>query len=46
VVLLQRGRVAFDGRPEDALTRGHLSNVYGGEVDVERSGDYFFMRNV
>jgi iron complex transport system ATP-binding protein len=46
VVLLQRGRVAFDGTPEEALTRAHLSNVYGGEVDVERSGDYFFMRNI
>jgi len=46
VVLLQRGRVAFDGTAEEALTRVHLSNVYGGEVDVERSGDYFFMRNI
>jgi iron complex transport system ATP-binding protein len=46
VVLLRQGRVAFDGTPEEALTRAHLSDVYGGDVDVERSGSYFFMRNI
>ena len=44
VILLRHGRVAFDGSPEAALTREHLSNVYGDDVHVERSGRYFFMR--
>jgi iron complex transport system ATP-binding protein len=44
VVLLANGRVAFDGPPDEALTRERLSAVYGAEVHVERSGDYFFMR--
>jgi iron complex transport system ATP-binding protein len=44
VVLLREGRIAFDGVPESALTREHLTAVYGGDVAVERSGHYFFMR--
>jgi iron complex transport system ATP-binding protein len=44
VILLRAGRIAFDGPTAEALTREHLSAVYGDEVRVERSGDYFFLR--
>jgi iron complex transport system ATP-binding protein len=46
VILLRGGCVAFDGTPDAALTREHLTEVYGDEVHVERSGHYFFMRMV
>ncbi len=44
VVLLSRGRVAFDGAPADALTSAHLATVYGAPIAVSRSGDYYTVR--
>jgi iron complex transport system ATP-binding protein len=44
VVLLQNGGVAVDGPPDTVLTGAHLTAVYGADVHVERSGNYFFMR--
>jgi len=44
VVLLREGQVAFDGRPEDALTPAHLSAVFGVDLIVERAGDYYEVR--
>ena len=44
VILLRAGRVAFDGPPDAALTREHLTHVYGDDVHVEQRGRYFFMR--
>jgi iron complex transport system ATP-binding protein len=41
VVLLREGRVAFDGRVEQALTSERLSAVFGGPVVVERSSGYY-----
>jgi iron complex transport system ATP-binding protein len=43
VVLLQGGRVAFDGPAHDALTAARLSHVFGGPIDVERRGGYYFL---
>ena len=36
VVLLSRGRVAYDGAPGEALTSAHLAAVYGAPLAVER----------
>ena len=44
VVLLREGQVAYDGRPEDALTTGHLSQTFGANLTVERAGDYYHVR--
>ncbi len=44
VVLLHRGRVAFDGSPADALSPARLTDVFGAPVAVERTGDYFHVR--
>jgi iron complex transport system ATP-binding protein len=44
VVLLRAGRIAFDGRPEDALTPARLEDVFGGPVAVVRSGGYYHVR--
>jgi iron complex transport system ATP-binding protein len=44
VVLLRGGRIAYDGRPEDALTPERLQDVFGGPVAVERSGGYYHVR--
>ena len=44
VVLLSRGRVAFDGLPAEALTSAHLAEVYGAPLVVERQGDYYAVR--
>ena len=41
VVLLQRGRVAFAGPPEVALTDARLSDLFGASVAVERVNGYF-----
>ncbi|HKE86828.1 MAG TPA: AAA family ATPase, partial [Vicinamibacterales bacterium] len=46
VVLLRNGRVAFDGAPEEALTRDHLSDLFGAKMVVERAGDYYHVRVV
>ena len=34
VVLLSRGRVAFDGAPDEALTSARLAAVYGAAIAV------------
>ena len=44
VVLLSRGRVAFDGASDEALTSKHLAAVYGTPLVVSRSGDYYAVR--
>jgi iron complex transport system ATP-binding protein len=44
VVLLRGGRIAFDGRPEDALTPPRLLEVFGAPMVVERSGGYYHVR--
>jgi iron complex transport system ATP-binding protein len=45
VVLLREGRVVFDGPPETALTSARLSAVFGGPLEVERSGGYYHVRH-
>ncbi|MDX5361841.1 MAG: ABC transporter ATP-binding protein [Alphaproteobacteria bacterium] len=37
VVLMKDGRIAARGRPEDVLTSSRLSEVYGVDVQVERT---------
>jgi iron complex transport system ATP-binding protein len=44
VVLLQGGRIVFDGPPPEALTPERLEAVFGGPVAVVRSGGYFHVR--
>jgi iron complex transport system ATP-binding protein len=44
IVLLSRGRVAFDGVAAEALTSAHLAEVYGAPLVVERQGDYYAVR--
>ena len=44
VVLLQRGRIAFDGPPDDALTSERLSQIFGAPLTVSRSAGYFHVR--
>ena len=44
VVLLARGRAAFDGTPAEALTSDRLAAVYGAPLAVERQGDYYAVR--
>jgi iron complex transport system ATP-binding protein len=44
VVLLQRGKVAFDGAVEEALTSERLRNVFGGPLMIERSRGYYHVR--
>ena len=44
VVLLTRGRIAYDGSPETALTAERLQEVFGGAVTVARSGGYYHVR--
>jgi len=44
VVLLRAGRIAFDGRADEALTAESLESVYGAPVVVSRSGGYFHVR--
>ena len=44
VVLLRDGRVAFDGKPEHALTAERLTHLFGAPMTVERSADYYHVR--
>ena len=46
VVLLTRGRVAFDGSTREGLTSSRLSEVFGAALAVEESGGYFSVRVV
>jgi iron complex transport system ATP-binding protein len=45
VVLLNEGRVVFDGPPGQALTSANLSRVFNGSVTVDRAGGYFMIRH-
>jgi iron complex transport system ATP-binding protein len=45
VVLLDEGRVAFEGPPARVLTSVNLSRVFKGPVEVERDGGYFAIRH-
>jgi iron complex transport system ATP-binding protein len=44
VVLLQSGRIVFEGPPEEALTSERLQEVFGGPLAVIRSGGYYHVR--
>ncbi len=44
VVLLHRGRVAFEGPPHEALTAARLAEVFGARLAVERAGGYYHVR--
>jgi len=44
VVLLQDGRLAFDGTPEEALSAERLTQVFGAPVVVTQSAGYFHVR--
>jgi iron complex transport system ATP-binding protein len=44
VVLLSRGRIAFDGPPEEVLTAERLGAVYGAPLEVGKSGGYYHVR--
>ena len=44
VILLQRGRVAFDGAKEGVLTAACLGQVFDAAVVVEQSNGYFHVR--
>jgi iron complex transport system ATP-binding protein len=44
VVLLQAGRVAFQGPPREALTSARLSGTFGASLAVEQIGDYYHVR--
>lgn len=41
VVLLDRGRVAASGAPEDVLTAAHLSNLFDAPVRIEQVDGYY-----
>jgi iron complex transport system ATP-binding protein len=41
VVLLSKGRVAFDGPTAEALTPARLGDAYGAALSVGRVGDYY-----
>ena len=44
VVLLERGRIAFDGPKRDVLTGPRLSQIFSGPLVVHESADYFHVR--
>jgi len=44
VVLLARGRIAFDGPKRDVLTGPRLSQIFAGPLIVHESADYFHVR--
>jgi iron complex transport system ATP-binding protein len=46
VVLLAKGRVAFNGSPAEALTPGRLEQVYGAPMAVEQHDGYYAVRVV
>lgn len=45
VVLLDEGRMVFDGAAGRALTGAHLSRLFKGPVEVSRRGGYFEIRH-
>jgi len=44
VVLLERGRIAFDGSKRDVLTGARLSRIFAGALIVHEDGGYFHVR--
>ena len=44
VVLLERGRIAFDGTKREVLTGTRLSQVFAGALLVHEDGGYFHVR--
>jgi iron complex transport system ATP-binding protein len=44
VVLLSKGRIAFDGPPDEVLTAERLGAVYGAPLAIEKSGGYYHVR--
>lgn len=44
VVLLQDGRIAFDGPAVDGLTAQRLDHIFGAPVVITRSNGYFHVR--
>jgi iron complex transport system ATP-binding protein len=44
VVLLQQGRIAFDGPTAEALTAARLEALFGEPVEVTCSGGYYHVR--
>jgi iron complex transport system ATP-binding protein len=44
VVLLRKGKIAFDGVVEVALTSDRLAHVFGGLLDVESRRGYYHVR--
>jgi iron complex transport system ATP-binding protein len=44
VVLLRKGKIAFDGVVEDALTSDRLAHVFGGPLVVESRRGYYHVR--
>jgi iron complex transport system ATP-binding protein len=44
VVLLSKGRIAFDGPTHEALTAARLAEVYGSRLHVEHGGGYYHVR--
>jgi iron complex transport system ATP-binding protein len=44
VVLLRSGQVAYDGRPDEALTAARLNQVFDANLTVEHAGDYYHVR--
>jgi iron complex transport system ATP-binding protein len=44
VVLLERGRIAFDGSKEEVLTGPRLSQIFAGPLVVHQSADYYHVR--
>jgi iron complex transport system ATP-binding protein len=44
VILLQQGRVAFDGAKSSVLTAARLSQVFDASLIVEQSSGYFHVR--
>ncbi len=41
VILLREGRIVADGSREAVLTRAHLAETFGVELEVERIGDWY-----
>jgi len=44
VVLLEGGRIAFDGSKREVLTSPRLSQIFAGPLIVHESADYFHVR--
>ena len=41
VILLQEGRILYDGRKEEVLTSQHLSPLFGAPIKVQQSHGYY-----